>query len=447
MTGMAGSRFRYVGFDIDRRAGRLTCRYSLGDRDFAERFTFGHGGDWTSPAIEAAATLVHLLAGVSYYKTGAPPVIDLDGIAVTETERRLLGSFYVDGLGEFAYRNGLDVSGLEIDAPSIEQRQPATWSPEADRPLVPFGGGIDSIVVAEAVRAGHPGTSLFVVNRRGDRFEAIERPAALTGLPIVRVEREIDPALLRSEELGFLNGHVPVTGILSAVAVMAAVLGGHDAIVMSNEWSASAATAHDAGRAINHQWSKGIDFEAGLRRVLASAFSPVPEYFSLLRPYSELWVARRFAGLQQYHGVFRSCNRSFHIEPSRRLDRWCGRCDKCCFIDLILSPFLDPEALAAVFDGREPLADPTLIDRFESLVGTGRTTKPFECVGEVGECRAALEMAACRPDRQGTATLQSLAAEIRASPGEGRTGGVTALFAQIGPHFIPDGYSPEDQLV
>ena len=111
--------------------------------------------------------------------------------------------------------------------------------------------------------------ALFVVSRPADRFDAIEQPAAVTGLPVVRAEREIDPQLLRSAELGFLNGHVPVTGILSAIAVLAAVLEDRDAVVMSNEWSASIPTLEFDGRPVNHQFSKSEEFEAAFRGVLA----------------------------------------------------------------------------------------------------------------------------------------------------------------------------------
>ena len=111
--------------------------------------------------------------------------------------------------------------------------------------------------------------ALFIVNRPADRFAAIEAPAAATGLPIVRAEREIDPQLLRSAELGFLNGHVPVTGILSAIAVLAAVLEDRDAVVMSNEWSASIPTLEYRGWPVNHQFSKSDVFEASFRGVLA----------------------------------------------------------------------------------------------------------------------------------------------------------------------------------
>ncbi len=145
--------------------------------------------------------------------------------------------------------------------------------------------------------------ALFVVSRPGDRFEAIERPAAVSGLPVVRAGREIDPQLLRSAELGFLNGHVPVTGILSAIAVLAAVLGDRDAVVMSNEWSASVPTLEHDGRPVNHQYSKSASFEAAFRAVLAADPAGLPEYFSALRDRTELWIAEVFAGLERYHGI------------------------------------------------------------------------------------------------------------------------------------------------
>jgi len=313
---------------------------------------------------------------------------------------------------------------------------------------VPFGGGIDSIVTVELVR-DHADVALFVVSRPGDYFDAIEQPAAVTGLPVIRADREIDPQLLRSRELGFLNGHVPVTGIISAIAVMAAALDGRDAVVMSNEWSASVPTMQAGDRAVNHQYSKSAAFEAAFRGVLAetSARLPqgpgaavMPDYFSALRPRTELWIAARFARLQQYHSTFRSCNRAFHIDRARRLDHWCGQCDKCCFIDLILAPFLPAAALGTIFGGREPLTDPALAGRFRSLLGDVDLSKPFECVGEVNECRAALLLADERADRARFPLLHELAAEVRALPGRPSTEG---LLQPVGEHFIPVPYAEE----
>jgi hypothetical protein len=478
------SVFRYESFSADGREGLLTCRYSLDGREFSERVTLEPGERWDTPRAQAAARLVFLLAGVSYYKTAAPPVIDLGPTALTDAERAFLREFYLQGLGEFAYRNNLDLSALEIRARRLEPAEGSSRPPapsglrsdeergapkedgapkaargpgrprestagepggrppgSAQRPMIPFGGGIDSIVSVEKIRVLAPDSALFVVSKPGARFDAIEAPAAVTGLPVIRAGREIDPQLLRSAELGFRNGHVPVTGIISAIAILAAVLDGRDAVVMSNEWSASAPTLEHDGKPVNHQYSKSASFEEAFRAVLA-ATPGLPGYFSALRDRTELWVGDEFARLGQYHATFRSCNRAFHLDPARRLDHWCGQCDKCCFIDLILAPFMPASALRAVFDVvPEPLAEPGLAPKFRTLLGSG--TKPFECVGEVNECRAAVLLAARRPDRAGCALLQELAAEVAARPDAPAEAEIEAMQRPVGKNFIPGPYDFE----
>jgi UDP-N-acetyl-alpha-D-muramoyl-L-alanyl-L-glutamate epimerase len=434
------STFRYESFATDAERGLLTCRYSLDGREFAERVTLAPGPRWHTQAARAAARLVFLLAGVSYYKTAAPPVIDLGQTALTEPELALLREFYLQGLGEFAYRNALDLSPLRIEARSAAETpsQPEPAASGGRRALVPFGGGIDSIVVVERVRR-LADAALFVVSRPADAFDAIQAPAAVTGLPIVRAEREIDPQLLRSAELGFRNGHVPVTGILSAIAVLAAVLEDRGAVVMSNEWSASIPTLAHRGRPVNHQYSKSEAFEAGFRGVLAQAGAPMPQYFSWLRDRTELWVGQQFAALTRYHGSFRSCNKAFYTDRARRMDHWCGQCDKCCFIDLILAPFVPAGALRQIFaPSGEPLEDPARAGQFLALLGAG--AKPFECVGEVSECRAAVLLAARRDDRAGPGLLADLALEVAGWPDAPSEAEAAAMLRPVGQNFIPAGY-------
>jgi hypothetical protein len=448
-----GRVFRYESFATDAERGTLTCRYWLDGREFSERFSLSPGPRWDTPAAQYAARLVFLLAGVSYYKTAAPPVIDLGTMALTATERAFLRDFYLGGLGEYAYKNGLDLSGLRIEAPAAPVPDSASSSRSASaatasaanpaltemRALVAFGGGIDSIVTVEGVRAVAADTALFVVSRPGDRFAAIERPAAVSGLPVIRAGREIDPQLLRSAELGFRNGHVPVTGIISAIAILAAVLDDRDVVVMSNEWSASVPTLVHRGEPLNHQYSKSAAFESAFRDVLAGQQAGLPRYFSALRDRTELWVAEKFAALTDYHRTFRSCNRAFRLDATRRLDHWCGQCDKCCFIDLILAPFMPVQALRAVFaadgGGGEPLGHAELAPKFRALLGSG--TKPFECVGEVNECRAAVVLAARRPDRTGTALLTALAAEVSGRPDAPGDGEISGLRRPVGASFVP----------
>jgi hypothetical protein len=385
------------------------------------------------------------MAGVSYYKTTAARRIDLGDIASSADERAFLTDYYVHGLGEFAYRNGIDLSDLSVEGPEAGRPPSHAYVPTARRPLIPFGGGIDSIVTATALHDDGADATLCIVHPPRDRFAAIEDAAAVTGLPIVRIVREIDPLVRRSDELGFFNGHVPITAVITAAALVAAVLGGHDAVVMSNEWSASVPTLVHEGVNVNHQWSKGEEFEEGFAQMVTAALGARLSVFSYLRSRSELWVAREFAHLVEFHGVFRSCNRSFHQDRGERLGRWCGTCDKCCFIDLILSPFMSAASLDRVFDGHEPLGNPQLGDRFLTLLGLAPETKPFECVGDVGECQAALLLAAARPDRSDSVLLQSLRAAVVAKPDAQHS--TAEILFPIGPHHIPERYVPPDLLV
>jgi hypothetical protein len=451
-------QFRYDGYAIDRAAGRVRCTYSTATHTFTEEFGFTPGARagasagtaWDDPAVEAGVRILFLLAGVSYYKTTAAPVVDLGDHPTTPAERTFLHTFLVQGLGEFAYRNGLDLRHIAVTGPEATPAGFAPYEPLPGRPLIPFGGGIDSIVTVDAVARAHRDATLCIVHPPGDRFAAIEDAAAVTGLPVTRVTREIDPQVRRSAELGFLNGHVPVTAIVTAAAVVAAVLEGRDAVVLSNERSASAPSLIADGVAVNHQWSKGEEFERAFAALIGDALGPGLSVFSYLRPRSELWVAQQFAALPAFHGAFRSCNRAFLQDSAQRLDRWCGECDKCCFIDLVLAPFMAAADLVAVFAGHEPLADPANENRFRTLLGLGPASRPFECVGDVDECRAALELAADRDDRRDAALLQRLRAALaeQTSPAAAPADADPALLlAPRGAHLVPDRYAPADLLV
>jgi hypothetical protein len=442
----AHDRFRYDGFAVDPTSGTVTCRYSTAAHAFAERFTFGPDRDWSGPTVEATVRLLFLLAGVSYYKTTAAPTVDLGDHPTTPAERAFLATYFTHGLGEFAYRNGLDLGSLRIVGPEATARPPGTYDAAPGRPLIPFGGGIDSIVTVEALRPGYPDAALCIVHPPDDRFAAIDDAAAVSGLPVVRVGRALDPLVKRSRELGFLNGHVPVTAIVTAAATVAAVLERRDAVVLSNESSASVPTLVVDGRAVNHQWSKGDEFERAFQERVDDAIGPGLSVFSYLRPRSELWVAEQFTRLTQYHAVFRSCNRAFHQDPARRLDHWCGTCDKCCFIDLVLAPFMDRSELSGVFGGQEPLQNPDAEERFRTLLNLGHGARPFECVGDVDECRAAVLSAAQRADRAGDELLGRMRDAVTRVAAAAPVA-LAALLAPAGSHHIPERYAPADLLV
>jgi UDP-N-acetyl-alpha-D-muramoyl-L-alanyl-L-glutamate epimerase len=419
--------FTYVDIDIDVASASVRCRYDL-DGEAFEELAHLPGADLSVPGAEQAAQLYCLLAGTSYYKVRAPEHVDLGPLRTTAAERAWLHEVFVEGLGEFAWTNGLDLAGLELHGPEASPAPLGDFDPGAV--LIPFGGGIDSIVTVAELAPLAERAALFVAERPGDRFAAIECTAELTGLAVLRAERRLDPKVLDSGAHGYLNGHVPVTGILSGLGVLCAVAHGFGALAMSNERSASAATLEGPRGPVNHQWSKGRSFEAGFRAVLAGRLRGF-EYFSWLRGRSELSVAEAFARLEAFHPAFRSCNANFRQDPAARIDGWCARCDKCLFIDLVLAPFLGTEQLRGIFGGTEPLEDPALVAQLEVLVGLGLEPRPFECVGDEAECAAALVAAAARPDRAGSATLQRLAGRLRTAPPDPTTAD----------HFIPERYA------
>jgi UDP-N-acetyl-alpha-D-muramoyl-L-alanyl-L-glutamate epimerase len=392
----AGDEVR-LHYDLD-GVGRLTETFVFQDVDVVARAD--------RPAVAGALRLLHLTAGISYVKALLPRTIDPGG-ALDPATHRLLTSLLTDGLGEFAYVNGLDLDDWfqlpdPVDRPAITAADALSAGP-----LVPVGGGKDSIVTLEAVRSLDP--TLFAINPRGP----ITRTLEAAGLPAVTATRTLDPGLFDLNDRGAFNGHVPVTAIGSAAAVLVAAVRGHRAVLMSNEGSADEPTLVVDGRAVNHQWSKSSAFEHLFAAAVRLHVHPDLVYTSFLRPASELAIAKRFLALDRYDRVFNSCNRAFHLRGETT--EWCGECPKCRFVFLVLAPFTTPARLTGIF-GRDLLAEAEQTPGFADLAGLG-AHKPFECVGEEGESQAALACLATRPEWADHAVVTAL--RDRVSPGCG----------------------------
>lgn len=381
-------------------------------------------------AFAAALKLLHLIAGVSYYKAGVPNEIMIEGAPPDAPTARFLDQVYLHGLAEFAYQNKLDLRGRirfphgANEAASV----PALNLPR--RTLVPIGGGKDSLVSVEMFkRLGEPATAVWV-----GESALIAACAQRTGVPMLNLKRSLAPELFEYNRAGALNGHIPVTAINSAILVCAAILYGFDAIAFSNERSASAATLEYDGQPVNHQWSKSLDFERLLRGHIASHIAANLDYFSLLRPWSELAVARFFAHDLRYDDAFSSCNRNFRIRGERPADRWCGQCPKCHFVFLALAPLVAKPRLLGIF-GRNLLDEAALAPGFDALLEY-REHKPFECVGEGRESRAAMHALSQRPEWREDALVARFAEEI-APRLDVRELALAPLLAPSAEHFLP----------
>ena len=356
-------------------------------------------------AFERALKLLHGIAGVSYFKAAVPPRIEVAGSGFSPRLAGLLDEIYLYGLAEFAHQNRLDLRG-RIRFPTAADELPARAVGLPRRALVPIGGGKDSLVSIETLKGAREPITVSWIGRS----ELIRACAQATAQPLLNIEREIAPALFELNALGAWNGHIPVTAINSAILVLAALLYGYDEIVFSNEASASVGNLNHDGFDINHQWSKGLRFESLFDDYLRDCIASELRYYSLLRPLSELGVTTRFARLTQYHALFSSCNRNFRIRGERPSQRWCGQCPKCHFVFLALAPFMSKPALLAIF-GRNLLDEPELIAGFDALIEYG-AHKPFECVGEARESRAAFKSLSERADWREDAIVRRFADEV-----------------------------------
>jgi hypothetical protein len=410
--------FAFQGWETDDAAGVVRLRYAF-DNGLEFRETIGFNAPLPKAVsdnralFENALDALGLAAGVSYYKAFVPHRLELPEPGLNPAQRAFFQNLYVSGLGEFGYRNGIDIP-RHVDflnarggdgAPTPAQ---ALVDPSGRRKsAVLLGGGKDSLVSVEALRHGNEPIVLLTVNPKPPMIDC----ARDSGLQFVAISRQLDPALFKLNDAGALNGHVPITAIVSLIAVAASYVHGFDTIVLSNERSANEGNLVHDGRTINHQFSKTLDFERDLAAYIHDHIDPGLSYFSLLRPLSEFHIARLMARTSRYDAAFTSCNRAFQLRATGPLARWCGECPKCQFTYLILATAMQPDRLRHIFGG-DLLANPALLPGYEELTGLAGH-KPWECVGEIAESSVALIGLSRRPEWAGHAVVSQLAPRLQ----------------------------------
>lgn len=408
----AAKTFSFLRRSFDPLSGTARLVYRVDDGpELLEQLVFPYT-PWPSDAsrqlaFEHALELLHLIAGVSYWKAGLAPVMEFPSGAPSPEVAAFLTELYSQGLAEFSFVNQVDVgSRVSFMADSGRSSQ-AVDLLLPDRALVAMGGGKDSLVALDMVCRS--GLEVLPVSVGGSRL--IRDTVSVAKLPLLKIQRTIAPELREMNTAGAWNGHVPVTAINSAILVCAALLYGYRYVIFANERSADEATLLDAkGKEVNHQYSKSSAFERAWIHMTHSQISPDLDCFSLLRPYSELEIVRRFAKLGEFHQAYSSCNRNFHLDGPSIAGRWCGDCPKCRFAALSLALFLSPAEVMQIM-GADLLDQPSQEEGFRELCTLGRD-KPFECVGEAGECRAALAELAKNPQWKDKLVVQKLAPEL-----------------------------------
>lgn len=323
---------------------------------------------------------------VSYWKCCCPPKVEIECGYLDEAQKEWFRKLYFLGLGEFFYLNGISTSRqdfMRIECAGNAERfqKEDSFCPKEEKIMVPVGGGKDSVVSLEILRR-LPGTDIrpMIINPRGATRNCCLQ-AGFSDQDCIVVERSIDKTLLNLNAQGFLNGHTPFSAMLAFTSLVTAALSQSRHIALSNENSANESTV--PGQQINHQYSKSLEFENDFRQYVGTYISPGFNYFSFLRPLSEIGIARLFSSLPQYHSVFRSCN------AGSKTDSWCGKCPKCLFAFIILAPFMGIEKTSRLF-GKNLFDDSELVHFLDELTGIA-PVKPFECVGTVSEVHWALQ--------------------------------------------------------
>ncbi len=404
--------------------------YRLDDDGLHLRFDFSMGGVEFHPEalVEARPFLdrnvssgvldrlvfdIGMIELISYWKCACPPTVKVSCGSLTDEQTAFWRKLYWNGLGEFFYTNGIAESQegfLQVESGKRKVESKGIFeiqNPKSEIQnsyLVPIGGGKDSVVTLELLRRAGKTIRPLIMNPRGATVECA-RVGGFGMDEVLVIRRTIDPVLLELNAKGYLNGHTPFSAMLAFYTRLASALTGIPNVALSNESSANESTVR--GTSVNHQYSKSLEFEDDFRKyvrvgsgecvvdssrgqVLPTTHYPLPtelstfNYFSFLRPLSELQIAMLFSRFTAYHDVFRSCN------AGSKQDIWCGHCAKCLFAYIILSPFVEPDRLNAIF-GKSMLDDTTLEHEFRQLLGEAET-KPFECVGTVGEVHQALRM-------------------------------------------------------
>lgn len=384
--------FIYDSYQFEYNNNAISVEYCflLGDKyQFRPRATFNFNqvpliSNLSDEALNNLVFHIGMIELISYWKAACSPKLIVKPFALSDEKIYWWKNLYYNGLGEFFYLNNIEttvddfmqIEGGEVQLPKFSPDFKTDFAA-----LVPIGGGKDSPVTLQLLKDNGCKVVPLIINPRGATLNTV-KVAGIAETDFVSISRTIDPLLLKLNAQGFLNGHTPFSAMLAFYTLLVSAATGIRDIALSNESSANESTV--AGSDINHQYSKSYEFESDFRRYYQKYIAADFNYFSFLRPLTELQIAAIFSKMKAYHPIFRSCN------AGSKTDVWCGNCPKCLFAAIILSPFVEPEKLNSIF-GSNLFEKSELLPALEEL--TGRVAvKPFECVGTVDEVNLALSL-------------------------------------------------------
>jgi hypothetical protein len=408
--------FEFTSYKLAENGQDIELRYLIEFEnqerlEFMEKITLPGAVQLTSNelsiALDRSLHTLHLMAGLSYWKTYCPKTIIVKTAPLSKDEAEFWNTVYTKGLGEFFYRNQIDFRGLLNFPYENDSTQPVSLK-RTERALMGVGGGKDSIVSYEQLKKENYPVTAFLLETQKE-YGLLNDVLTVMGVNTLHIKRQLDEKLFTLE--GAYNGHIPITGIYSVVGVVCSVAYDYKKVVMSNEKSANYGNVTYLGSEINHQWSKSEEFEQMFQNYIAQSITPDVNYSSLLRSLTELQITKKFTQYPQYFPVFSSCNNNFKVyKESLKNSRWCGVCPKCAFVFSMLAAYLPKEEVVKIFN-KNLYADENLSALYRELLGI-KDFKPFECVGTPDEVKEAFELARQRNEYQDDAIMKMYESEV-----------------------------------
>ncbi len=327
---------------------------------------------------------------MNYYKLTCSKEIIIRPMFLNENQIYFFKKVLYNGLGEYFYNNNIYLNFDEFVFFRVEGTKKfdiENIDDDYSGNLIPVGGGKDSIVTLELLKEYKIDNKTFMFERNlYPKNKAGYDSICVAGYnsdDITTFECNLDLQILKLNEQGYLNGHIPFSACLSMASLIMAYLTNKKYIVLSNE--ASANEGNFEGKNINHQYSKSYEYEKDFREYCCRYLNKDIYYFSLLRPWNEYRIVQEFLKHKQYLSVFRSCNRG------TKKNAWCNHCSKCLYVYIMLYPYLSKDELLTIFD-HDLLDDSSLEKDFFGLIEDD-SMKPFECVGTKMEINYSLQQA------------------------------------------------------
>lgn len=381
-------RFQRYDYTLENESLSVKFYFSLDDKYF---FTpsfelptrkFYNFNGLNNNELDTIVFNIGMIELISYWKLACPKKVFVAPYSLDDNQIKWWKKLYFNGLGEFFYLNGIKENVNDFMEIVCETDVPCDKINISlnDNTLVPIGGGKDSVVTIELLKNKMPIIPL-IINPRGATTECA-KTAGFYEDQIAVIKRTLDPTMLRMNNEGFLNGHTPFSALLAFYTLLIGFLTNSKYIALSNESSANEPTVPDTE--VNHQYSKSVAFENDFRYYVDKYICSDIQYFSFLRPINEVQIASLFAKNKEYYKVFKSCN------VGSKTDSWCGKCPKCLFTYIIMSPFIPKDELVHIF-GDNLLENNELTSVLKQLKGEA-DVKPFECVGTIEEVNACLDV-------------------------------------------------------